>query len=118
MTTPPVFHVAADIMNAEADEILDAFSGLPYRTRKKNSDELRVDGDDLSFDIYASGKSAATRQHFLVSGEIEGTEADVRRAMQSIADGLTARGLVFNFEVEQQDEPENSFIVRHPKFGA
>ena len=114
MSPHSVFHVAADIVDTEIDATLGAFAGLPYTTRKKNSDELRVNGDDLSFDIYAMHDDVGEERHFLVSGEIEGSEAEVKASVRAIADSLAAHGIVYNFDIDEIDNPVNSFVIRPP----
>jgi len=59
---------------------------------------------------------AVGKRHFLVSGAVEGAQAEVRDRIQAIADGLAAHGLVYGFEIDEIDHPENSFVIRHPDF--
>src|SRR5262245_57108024 len=108
------FHVAADIVGTDAEAILRAFEGLPYRTRHQSSDELRIDNDELSFEIYALDEAAKPPKNYLVSGEVDAEEPAARAKLQEIVDSLATHGIKAAFEADKVGNPEHTFTVHHP----
>ena len=105
-------HVAGDLLKTNAQGLAAALDGL-HRFRKKSEEELRLEGDNLSFEIYAI---EGIGDHYLVSGLIEGTLDEARQVVQEIAARLYAHGIVFGFELNDEDDWDRADIVQHPDF--
>lgn len=114
--TQPSFHVAGDVLNADVNEIADALRNLPLRIRTKSPDELRIDADNLSFEIYAHLSGEHRGQDFLISGEVKGETGEVRSQVHAIADRLAACAIVFNFELRSISDSSEEFVIRHQDF--
>ena len=110
------FHIGAVIRDTNEGDLLRALSGGRWIVRPTNGNtDMLLKGEGLDYSIYPDF-DRGEHGDYLVSGRAEGTREQVLASVSAVADRLAAHGLVYEFDVSQEDDRDNYHEIVHPAF--
>ena len=110
------YSIHGDIQDTELEQLTKSLEAGPWRIRLGNEDDLLLQDEHLDMTIYTSRAGSRHGWNYLVSAAMSGKLEEVRGALQTIADLLAARGIVYNFEFMEEGCTGEEQIIRHPDF--
>jgi hypothetical protein len=110
------YSIHGDIQDTELEQLTKSLEAGPWRIRLGNEDDLLLQDEHLDMTIYTSRAGSRRGWNYLVSAAMSGELEEVRGALQTIADLLAARGIVYNFEFMEEGRTGEEQIIRHPDF--
>ena len=110
------YSIHGDIRDTDLEQLTKSLEAGPWRIRLGNEDDLLLQDEHLDMSIYTSRAGSRRGWNYLVSAAMSGELEEVRGTLQTIADLLAARGIVYNFEFMEEGRTGEEQIIRHPDF--